>query len=157
MTRRQRERAFQSTIEGALEAFGYVWDHTYPLRTEHGWRTGSSLDGKPDLLAWRPPRMLAIEVKAGREKPTALQVAVLSLMAEIPCCRAWVISDQDPPWDDFVRWVRRPKLAPQTYGFEPVPNPRVAIAREQREARARKAAARERRALRKTLRTPATS
>jgi len=116
---RTPEREWQRTLVELLEAFGYVVEHTYPLRTQHGWRTGSTLDGKPDLMALRPPRLLAIECKSDTGRLTPRQVAVLSLHAEVPCHRAWVLRPTDP-WPDIVEWVRRPASAPVTFGFEPM-------------------------------------
>jgi hypothetical protein len=115
-----RERDWQATLVAALEAFGYVVEHTYPLRTQHGWRTGSTLKGKPDLIALRPPRLLAIEVKTDVGRLDPEQRAVLSLYALVPSCRAWVLRPRDD-WDTIVAWLRRPKLAPQAYGFDPLP------------------------------------
>jgi hypothetical protein len=129
-----KERDWQATLVAALEVFGYVVEHTYPLRTQHGWRTGSTLTGKPDLIALRPPRLLAIECKTDKGRLTTEQVAVLSLYALVPCCRAWVLRPRDP-WDTVQSWLRRPKLAPVTYGFEPMPQLdayRVVASRTQR-------------------------
>jgi hypothetical protein len=123
-----REKDFQQTLVDALEMFGYVVEHTYPLMTKQGfWRTGSTLKGKPDLIAVRPPRLLAIEVKGENTALEEPQRAVLSLYAEIPCARSWVIRPQDPPWPLVQRWIQRPnppegegEPAPRTYGFEPM-------------------------------------
>lgn len=115
------ERDWQNTLVQALETFGYVVEHTYPLMTKHGvYRTGSTLKGKPDLIAIRPPRLLAIECKNDRYKPTREQIAVLSLYAQVPCARAWVLRPRDD-WDTIVSWLRRPKAAPTVYGFELMP------------------------------------
>lgn len=117
---RTPEKEWQATLVAALEAFGYVVEHTYPLRTQHGWRTGSTLKGKPDLIAVRPPRLLAIECKNEAYKPTPEQVAVLSLYALVPCARSWILRPNDPSWADVQAWLHRPKLAPAAYGFEPM-------------------------------------
>ncbi|HMJ75128.1 MAG TPA: VRR-NUC domain-containing protein [Iamia sp.] len=112
------EKAFQSKLVAALHSRGYIVDHTYQLRTDDGsWRTGSTLKGKPDLLALRPPRLLAIEVKAdgGRLRPD--QQAVLSYFAGIPNARAWVLCPSDP-WGEILEWLDRPKDAPRVYGFD---------------------------------------
>jgi hypothetical protein len=137
------EREFQATLVSLLEMFGYVTEHSYPLLTRPKggppvWRTGSTLKGKPDLLALRPPRLLAIEVKVGKGRLEAEQRCVLSLFAAIPCARAWVIRDTDPAWTDVQAWVRRPKAAPAAYGFE-VMDPAEARAELARLARHRKA------------------
>lgn len=117
---RTPEKEWQATLVAALEAFGYVVEHTYPLRTQHGWRTGSTLKGKPDLIAVRPPRLLAIECKNEAYKPTPEQVAVLSLYALVPCARSWILRPNDPSWADVQAWLHRPGRAPATYGFEPM-------------------------------------
>lgn len=114
------ERDWQATLVGALEIFGYVVEHTYPLRTQHGWRTGSTLKGKPDLIAVRPPRLLAIECKTDKGRLDPDQRAVLSLYALIPCARAWVLRPRDD-WSRIQLWMRLPKDAPAVYGFEPMP------------------------------------
>lgn len=131
------EREFQRTLVGVLELFGYEVNHTYPLRTQHGWRTGTTAIGWPDLTALRPPRQLAIEVKGEHTPLEEPQRAWLSLHALIPCNRAWVIRPNDPPWPDVQAWIRRPKLAPQSYGF---------VLLDQRAARAVLAEARRNRA-----------
>lgn len=152
------ERELQNTLVELLEMFGYVTEHSYPLLTRPRggppvWRTGSTLKGKPDLIALRPPRLLAIEVKSesGRLEPE--QRAVLSLYAAIPSARAWVVSPRDPEWDDVVAWVRRPKLAPVAHGFE-VMGPAEARAELARLARKRNADRAEKR-LRRGSRTGA--
>jgi hypothetical protein len=118
------EREWQRTLVELLEAFGYVVEHTYPLLTrpkggQPVWRTGSTLKGKPDLIALRPPRELAIECKTDIGRLDPRQAAVLSLHALVPCHRAWVLRPSDP-WDDIVAWIRRPATAPMTFGFEPM-------------------------------------
>lgn len=137
------ERDFQNTLVSLLEMFGFVTEHTFPLMTRPKggrpvWRTGSTLKGKPDLIALRPPRLLAIEVKSetGRLEPE--QRAVLSLYAAIPSARAWVISPHDPPWEDVQAWIRRPGPAPKAHGFE-VMDPVEARAELARLAKARQA------------------
>ena len=113
------EKAFQAKLVQLLHLHGYVVEHTYRLRCDDGsWRTGNTLNGKPDLIAWRPPRVLAIEVKAegGRLRPE--QQACLSWFAGIPNARAWVLSPAGPTWDAIVEWVADPKLAPRTFGFD---------------------------------------
>lgn len=115
------EREFQNTLVSLLELFGYVVEHTYPLLTKQGfWRTGSTLKGKPDLIALRPPRLLAIEVKGPTGRLEPAQRAVLSLYAEIPSARAWVVSPTAPAWADVQSWIRRPKDAPRAFGFDPM-------------------------------------
>jgi hypothetical protein len=114
------EKEWQATLVAALEVFGYVVEHTYPLLTKQGiWRTGSTLKGKPDLIALRPPRLLAIEVKTDRGRLEEAQRAVLSLYALIPNARAWVLRPRDD-WSLIQAWMRDPKTAPRVHGFDPV-------------------------------------
>jgi len=114
------EKLFQAKLVAALHTRGYAVDHTYALRTDDGsWRTGSTLKGKPDLLAIRKPRVLAIEVKAadGRLRPE--QLAVLSMWSEIPSARAWVL-DPSVPWELILSWIDNSMDAPRAFGFTPM-------------------------------------
>lgn len=141
------EKAFQDTVDGLLRMFGCVTKHDYPLLTKHGvYRTGTTLRGWPDLFAFHPRRwVLAIEVKAEHGVLDPEQLACLSLFAEIPCARAWVVSPVDPEWTDLQGWVRRPRDAPRVYGFEPAENPRRALVEAQEWRAQRRAEARLRR------------
>lgn len=133
------ERQFQKTLVDVLELFGYQVNHTFPLRTSQGWRTGTTAIGWPDLTALRPPRMLAIEVKGEYTPLEEPQRAWLSLHALIPCARAWVIRPQDPPWPDVQAWIREPYPAPQAYGFEPLDHREaVAVLNRARRTRAQR-------------------
>lgn len=119
MAHQTPERAWQQTVVELAETLRYVTNHTYPLRTSSGWRTGTTLVGQPDLVALRPPWCLAIELKAGAEKPTPEQVCVLSLYAALPAGRAWVLSDR-APMAMVHRWLVDPEAAPVHHGFEPI-------------------------------------
>lgn len=117
------ERVWQDNVEALLRKHGYVVDHSYQLLTRDGiWRTGSTWIGKPDLVALRPPRVLAIEVKAKGRKGTAgpRQLASLSWWSMVPCARAWLLLPDSVPYDTLVDWIRRPAQAPATFGFEPM-------------------------------------
>lgn len=132
MTKRnlQLEREWQRTVIGLLELFGCVVERVYPLRTQHGWRSGCTLKGRADLVAYHPRYwILHLETKGEHTRLEPEQAACLSLAAQTPCVRAWVVRPDDPPWADLQQWVRRPKLAPPIYGFEPVPDPRRELVR----------------------------
>lgn len=119
------ERDFQRRVERLLVLYGYVFSHTHALRTTDGWRTPGT-PGWPDLVALRPPRIIAIECKQPREKPTPKQRAWLTLFSQIPCARTWLLR----PTDDIAmveNWLRRPKLAPDIYGFDIVEQPLALI------------------------------
>jgi hypothetical protein len=127
------EKEFQRTIVETLELFGYVGTHLFPLRDIHGqMRTPSTASGWPDLVYLRPPRVLAIEVKGDTGKADPKQIAWLSLWANIPCARAWLVRPSDPPWNDLLGWIRRPAQAPMLYGFTPIADPAPAIKRRKR-------------------------
>ena len=111
------ERAFQQVVVVLLVAHRDVVDHTYPLRTSSGWRTGSTLKGKPDLLALRPPWLLAIELKAQGGTLAEVQRAVLSVFAALPMTRAWVLKETAPT-RMLTTWIADPEAAPATHGFE---------------------------------------
>jgi hypothetical protein len=121
------EQVLQRNVHQLLHRYGYVLDHTYRLRTEDGsWRTGSTWNGKPDTLAVRPPRVLAIEFKSGpqasRTNPERRQrqVASLSWWSLVPCARAWLLWPDAVPWDNLRGWIEAPGRAPATFGFEPM-------------------------------------
>jgi hypothetical protein len=120
----QGEKAFQGTLVDALTLRRYVVDHTYPLRTRDGWRTGSTLKGKPDLIALRPPWELAIEVKFEDGTLAEEQRAVLSLYAQLPHARAWVIRST-MPFEMVVGWITDPAEAPRVHGFQPMTRARA--------------------------------
>jgi len=111
------EAEWQRQVVRLLNEFGYVCDHVFRLRCHDGsWRTGNTLAGRPDVIALRPPRLLAIELKAERGVLDRRQRACLSLYAEVPGARAWVLRPSD--LDVAREWFRRPGPAPAVYGFE---------------------------------------
>lgn len=111
------ERAFQQTIVELLDALGWASCHTYPLQTRHGWRTGTTAKGWPDLVALRGSYVVAIEVKSDTGRATAEQVAWLRRFAELDAGRAWLV---DPSTDvqTLARWLQYPEHAPHTHGFD---------------------------------------
>lgn len=115
------EKLFQADLVRALHARGYLVSHTYKLRTDTGaWLTGNTVPGWPDLLCLRPPRLVAIEVKAEDGRLAERQLAVLSYWAAIPNARAWVLDPTDD-WDTIMRWLDDLAQAPRTYGLDRIP------------------------------------
>lgn len=110
------ERAFQQTIVELLEATGWESCHTYPLQTKHGWRTGTTAKGWPDLVALRGEFIVAIEVKSDTGKATPEQLAWLGRFAALGCGRAWLVGPA-LPFQTLARWLQHPQLAPETYGL----------------------------------------
>ena len=113
------EKAFQALLVDALETFGWAVQHVYPLQTKHGWRSGTTLSGWPDLVAIRREFVLCIEVKGERTHIEPRQRAVLELMAQLRASRCWVLRPQDD-WREIVEWVRRPAEAPKVHGWKPL-------------------------------------
>lgn len=99
-----------------LDALSWASCHTYPLRTEHGWRTGTTAKGWPDLVALRGEFVVAIEVKSDTGRPTALQLDWLERFALLGSGRAWLVS---PSLDTqlLASWLQYPQRAPSRYGF----------------------------------------
>lgn len=71
------EREWMRTIGDALDYNGWRYIHHRPARRKSGkWTTpteGNSAKGFPDLVCVRPPRVLWIEVKTDRGRPTPEQ------------------------------------------------------------------------------------
>ncbi len=122
------EKAYQDTLidprDGLLIILGYATNHCYPLQTKHGWRTGTTAKGWPDIIAVRQHFVLAVEVKGFdvKGRPTPFQpgqVEWLELFAEIPTGRAWVLRPTDD-WDQTVQWCRHPEDGPRRFGYDPI-------------------------------------
>ena len=86
-----RERDWQRTVTDYAELMGFSWAHFRAARTKHGWRTpveGPLGRGFPDLVLTRE-RVVFVELKGSRGKPSAIQVAVHASLrqagAEIYC------------------------------------------------------------------------
>ena len=117
------EKEYQKTVEGALTTLGYEWNHVYPLRTEHGWRTGTTTKGWPDLTAIRGRFILAIEMKGydrnGRATEfTEGQKDWLGRFSHLAGGRAWVFRPTDD-WAETQEMLRHPENAPRVYGWAP--------------------------------------
>lgn len=98
------EAEFQSTVVELLVALGYR--HLHVRRTlgrGRKWTTSTNLAGWPDLLAWRPGRCVAIELKSESGQATPEQVEVLASLRE-----AGIESRVVRPsgWDELVGWLR---------------------------------------------------
>ncbi len=73
------EAAFTRDVLTLAKRLGWRTIHLRPGRTRHGWRTAVQGDGKgfPDLVLLKGTRILVAELKVGRGKPTAEQLAWL--------------------------------------------------------------------------------
>lgn len=63
---RETESGFQDALVELAHLHRWRVAHFRPARTLHGWRVAGQYDAKgwPDLVLVRPPRVVAIEVKA---------------------------------------------------------------------------------------------
>lgn len=77
------EKEFTSQVIEYAHHMGWRVAHFRPARTAKGWRTPVQGDGKgwPDLFLVRDYRLVAAELKVGRNKPTAEQERWLAALA----------------------------------------------------------------------------
>lgn len=127
------EEDFQHTIVLALEALGYRTYHTHDSRR--------SDPGYPDITAVGCGRLLHIEVKVGRNRPSQEQLAWLHDLADNGF-ESYLVYPKD--WDDLLAC-----LAGRPHGLTQGPRPDAV--RQAREARARRGRRRGGRSARATL------
>lgn len=77
------ERDLQRGVIDMAHLFGWKVAHFRPAKTSKGWRTPVEADGAgwPDLILTRGERIIAAELKAGRNKTTQQQDDWLSHLA----------------------------------------------------------------------------
>lgn len=77
------ERDFQRSMIDLAHMLGWRVAHFRPAKTAKGWRTPVEADGAgwPDLILCRGDRIIAAELKAGRNKTTAQQDDWLARLA----------------------------------------------------------------------------
>jgi VRR-NUC domain len=99
-----RESDWQATVVELLEVYGY---RTLHVRRSIGkgqrWATTTSIAGWPDLLAWRPNRLVAIELKSQGGKVTPEQEQVLAELADAGV-ETRVARPSD--FDELARWLK---------------------------------------------------
>ena len=84
------EMAWQKLIEERLTELGFWLSHVGKGKTGNGkWLTPTE-PGWPDLIAGRPPFILAIEVKGLKTVIRPTQIEWLERFAEFDYCRAWI-------------------------------------------------------------------
>lgn len=73
------EAEFQRTVIEALDLFGWEWLHCRRSIGRGGRHvTATSVSGWPDLLCWRPGRVIALELKSDTGRVTPEQRRVLA-------------------------------------------------------------------------------
>jgi hypothetical protein len=78
------EAELTGAVLDLLDVLGWRAMHTRPARTAHGWRTplqGPTAVGWPDIVAVKGDRLLAAELKVGRNKPSPDQLAWLDALS----------------------------------------------------------------------------
>lgn len=103
--RKARESVWRKLVTDVAKAAGWQVQHVRSVQDRSGqWVNPCSLAGWPDLVLIRPPRMLAVELKAHGGKATPAQVALLADMRTIPGCSALVAKPRD--WHRLVPLLR---------------------------------------------------
>ena len=105
-----REVDWQRTVCETLDVKGWTWNHTRSSigGKGKGWVTATTLKGWPDLVAWRGPRLLFIELKADAGRLTAEQQVVLVELQTVAAANAYVEVHVWRPrdWDRVVAVLR---------------------------------------------------
>ena len=80
-----REVDWQKTVTACMDTFGWTWNHTRRSigGKGKGWVTATTLKGWPDLVAWRGPRLLFVELKTDSGRLTNDQQVVLVELQEV--------------------------------------------------------------------------
>jgi hypothetical protein len=99
---------FEAAVIELAQVYQWRVAHFRPAKTEKGWRTPVSADGKgfPDLLLLRADRQLVVELKTGRGKLTPEQVDWIEAFAAAGVeTRLWRPEDW-PEIDATLRLLR---------------------------------------------------
>jgi hypothetical protein len=104
------ENDLTAAVLELLDLFGWRAVHARPARTAHGWRTplqGPTAAGFPDIFAVKGNRILAAELKVGRNRVTPEQAGWLKVLA-LAGAEAYEWRDTD--WTDgtIEAVIRRP-------------------------------------------------
>jgi hypothetical protein len=74
---------WQHTVVDLLTVLGYRSMHVrHSVGKGNRWTTTTSVAGWPDLVAWRPGRLVAIELKSARGRVTPEQAQVLEELTD---------------------------------------------------------------------------
>jgi hypothetical protein len=116
---RLTERQWQYVIQRALDKEHYRWNHVYRMQSAKGrWMTSTTAVGWPDIVALRPPYIIAIECKGVTTPIEPAQYPWLVTFSELPTGRAWVLRPQDD-WQRIANWLHDPETAPRIAGWRP--------------------------------------
>lgn len=97
------EADFTTTVIQMAQALGWRVAHFRPARTQTGWRTAVSGDGKgfPDLVMIRNGALIVAELKMPKGRLTPEQKDWLSAFEGIGCGRVKVWTPED--WPEIER------------------------------------------------------
>jgi hypothetical protein len=100
------EAAFTTAVLELAALLRWRSLHVRPGRTQHGWRTPVSGDGKgwPDLLLARPPRIVIAELKVAGGRLSADQQLWISQLEACPQIELHVWTPRD--MDEIARVLR---------------------------------------------------
>ena len=106
---KQTEATFQQTVIDLAHYQGWTVAHFRPARTEQGWRTPVSADGKgfPDLLMIRNDMLIAAELKQGKGKLSPEQMMWLEKFSNVQQVQShlWYPSD----WQEIAKAIEANK------------------------------------------------
>lgn len=91
------ERAFQAQVIAAAEAMGWLCYHTHDSRR--------SQPGFPDLIMVRGYRMVALELKVGRRRPTPEQLVWLAAFRDV--CQVDALWAKPDDWEQLMEILKR--------------------------------------------------
>ncbi len=96
---RESEGDFATWVEARFAILDFKVAHFRPAKTDKGWRTAVSCDGKgyPDYNALKPPRCLFVEIKSENGKVSPEQAQWLNSFAGIEVVETylWFPSDRE--------------------------------------------------------------
>ncbi len=103
------EADFQRQVVELARRLGWMTCHTYRTRTAKGaWRTSTTAVGYPDLTLLHPGkrRLVFLELKTDKGKPTAEQLAWIVGLQSVPGVEAYIVHPAE--WDDVVDVLTHP-------------------------------------------------
>lgn len=121
------EDGYREVVQRLLVLHGFAVVHFRPAQNRRGqWSTPGEGDaeGWPDVVAFWPGSLVAVETKSDRGRLTADQRLWLGRFAALPCAYAWVLRPRDgtDAVQGWLRWIKGKGSAavepPRTYGWD---------------------------------------
>lgn len=90
------EKQFQSWIVVRARERGWKRQfHVLRSQVQGRWVTSTSTPGVPDVWLLRPPRLVVLEVKSWRGRPTPEQLEWIGGLQQVPGVDAFIVSPND--------------------------------------------------------------